>query len=562
MATEDLVPLRTVGRYQVVEEIGRGAMGVVYRGFDPVIGRAVALKTIVVGAVAEDAAEFRQRLFREASAAGALAHPNIVTIHDVVHDADTTAVAMEFVEGETLASMIARRAPLPIDEALVLMEQICSGLDYAAARGIVHRDIKPANILVGLDGRPRIADFGIARLPASTFTMSGAVLGSAGYMSPEQVRGGDLDARSDLFSAATVFYEMLTGRNPFSGTEAANTLYRIVHEAAAPMRTLNPLVPTAIEHVMTRALAKDPSARFATGAALTQALGAAAGGPRSRAGHVSADGASTRPRALLVLGVVGLVGAIGVAVMMWLRAAPPSASPAPTVANAPSGVPTAVPPVPSSVAATPAPMSRSAVPDSRASRPAATASASASASRDVTTSASRGAPPTAQTTAPPAPSIAAPPIVPAPIPSVPAPPVPTLPGGAATPIAKAPPAAEPSAASAPAALPPAPTAAPAAVPAAPPPPPAAAPAFGSAVATVKGEAYAGVRIFVDDVQVALPYPAQLPRLSGGAHVIRFAWVSGPLAGKALTQSFDVKTGGHLLIRAVPENDQVVVQQIR
>lgn len=130
---------------------------------------------------------------------------------------------------------------------------------------------------------------------------------------------------------------------------------------------------------------------------------------------------------------------------------------------------------------------------------------------------------------------------------MPAPHVPTLPGGTAVPIAKAPPAAEPPAASAPAA---------------PPPAPAAVPAFGSAVATVKGEAYAGVRIFVDDVQVALPYPAQLPRLSGGAHVIRFAWVSGPLAGKALTQSFDVKTGGHLLIRAVPENDQVVVQQIR
>ena len=545
MATEDLVPLRTVGRYQVVEEIGRGAMGVVYRGFDPVIGRPVALKTIVVGAMAEDAAEFRQRLFREASAAGALAHPNIVTIHDVVHDADTTAVAMEFVEGETLASMIARRAPLPIDEALVLMEQVCSGLDYAAARGIVHRDIKPADILVGLDGRPRIADFGIARLPASTFTMSGAVLGSAGYMSPEQVRGGALDARSDLFSAATVFYEMLTGRNPFSGTEAANTLYRIVHEAAAPMRTLNPLVPTAIERVMTRALAKDPSARFATGAALTQALRAAAGGPRSRAGQVSADGANTRPRALLVLGVVGLVGAIGVAVMMWLRAAPQTASPAPAVANATSGVPTAVPPVPSSVAATPAPAARSAAPDVRASRPA--SQPSAEPRRNVSAAISSSAERPSQATPPPPPSIAAPPVVPAPIPSMPAPHVPTLPGGTAVPIAKASPAAEPPAASAPAA---------------PPPAPAAAPAFGSAVATVKGEAYAGVRIFVDDVQVALPYPAQLPRLSGGAHVIRFAWVSGPLAGKALTQSFDVKTGGHLLIRAVPENDQVVVQQIR
>ena len=529
MATDDLVPLRTVGRYQVVEEIGRGAMGVVYRGFDPVIGRAVALKTIMVGAVAEDAAEFRQRLFREAAAAGALAHPNIVTIHDVVHDADTTAVAMEFVEGETLASMIARRAPLPLDEALSLMEQICSGLDYAAARGIVHRDIKPANILVGLDGRPRIADFGIARLPASTLTMSGAVLGSAGYMSPEQVRGGTLDARSDLFSAATVFYEMLTGRNPFSGTEAANTLYRIVHEAAAPIRPLNPAVPAAIEKAMDRALAKDPAARFASGAELTQALRAAASGARPTAVHSSHASGQTRPTSLLWLGVVGLAGAGAVAAMLFFRTAP---APAPTATVPPSSSPSPSPAPASRSAA--APVTRPAAPVSPPSRSPSTAVAAA-----PKPSAAPANPPAIVTVPPPL-STAAAERTQVVAPATATPPPITAPATAA-PI------------TAPAIAAPIP---------APPVAPAPAALFGSAVATVKGEAYAGVRIFVDDVQVALPYPAQLPRLSEGAHMIRFSWMSGALAGKELKQSFEVKSGGHLLIRAVPENDQVVVQKIR
>ena len=191
-------------------------MGVVYRGFDPVIGRTVALKTLSIDPADAQAKEFRDRLYREAAAAGVLSHPNIVTIFDIVEDGAVTAVAMEFIEGRSLAAIIAERAPLPIDVAVDILDQVCSALDFAGSQGIVHRDIKPANILLTSGGRVKVTDFGVARLALSTMTQAGTVLGSPSYMSPEQVRGLSLDGRSDLFSAAVVFFEMITRERPFA----------------------------------------------------------------------------------------------------------------------------------------------------------------------------------------------------------------------------------------------------------------------------------------------------------------------------------------------------------
>jgi len=257
--------VRTIGRYRAFDELGRGAMGVVYRGFDPVIGRTVALKTLVIDRGDAQAKEFRDRLYREAAAAGALSHPNIVTIYDIIDDGAITAVAMEFIEGRSLAAIIAERAPLPLDVAIEILGQVCSALDYAGSQGIVHRDIKPANILMTAAGRAKVTDFGVARLALSTMTQAGTVLGSPSYMSPEQVRGLPLDGRSDLFSAAVVFFEMITRERPFAGNDIATTMYRIAHEPPTPAGQFNAAIGPEVSAVLDRALAKDPAERFETG---------------------------------------------------------------------------------------------------------------------------------------------------------------------------------------------------------------------------------------------------------------------------------------------------------
>jgi serine/threonine-protein kinase len=268
--------VRTIGRYRAFGELGRGAMGVVYRGFDPLIGRTVALKTLSIDTSDPQAREFRERLYREAAAAGALSHPNIVTIFDIVEDAGLTAVAMEFIEGRSLAAIIAERAPLPIELAVEVLDQIASALDYAGSQGIVHRDIKPANILMTSAGRAKVTDFGVARLALSTMTQAGTVLGSPSYMSPEQVKGLSLDGRSDLFSAAVVFFEMITRERPFAGNDIATTMYRIAHEPPTPPSQFNPGIGPAVAAVLERAFAKSPAERFQTGADLVAELRAAA----------------------------------------------------------------------------------------------------------------------------------------------------------------------------------------------------------------------------------------------------------------------------------------------
>jgi serine/threonine-protein kinase len=292
----DTTVVRTIGRYRISGELGRGAMGVVFRGFDPVIGRTVALKTLRIDTADPQAREFRSRLYREAAAAGALSHPNIVTIFDVIEEGGVTAVAMEFIEGRPLSVIIAERAPLPLDLALEVLDQVCSALDYAGSQGIVHRDIKPANILVTSAGRVKVTDFGVARLALSTMTQAGTVLGSPSYMSPEQVKGLSLDGRSDLFSAAVVFFEMITRERPFAGNDVATTMYRIAHEPPTPPTKFNPAIGPEVAAALERAFAKSPPDRFQTGADLAAALRAAAppGGARGSS-HALAGLASAPP---------------------------------------------------------------------------------------------------------------------------------------------------------------------------------------------------------------------------------------------------------------------------
>src|SRR6201997_2323302 len=211
--------IQRIGRYEILQEIGRGAMGVVFKGRDPLIGRAVAVKTITAG-VAENPA-LLERFYREARAAGGLQHPNIVTIYELAESRGAPFIAMEYLEGESLEKIIARRPALPLATRLGYVLQTCRALDYAHRRGVIHRDVKPANIVVTRDGVVKVVDFGIARLGNASQTQTGVLLGTLAYMSPEQIRGEHFDARSDIWALGVVLYELITYQRPFSGENHA-----------------------------------------------------------------------------------------------------------------------------------------------------------------------------------------------------------------------------------------------------------------------------------------------------------------------------------------------------
>ena len=250
-------------------ELGKGAMGVVYLGRDPVIGRRVALKTI--RATAEDDSEqreFNERFMREAQAAGTLSHPNIVTIHDVGEEVETQTsfIAMEYVEGKNLKQLLKDKVAFSWDRVAEISMSVADALDYAHRRGIVHRDVKPANIIIlTSDGTVKITDFGIAKIEASSLTETGQFLGTPNYMSPEQVTGETVDGRSDLFSLGVVLYELLTKRKPFIGDNLTSISYKIVHEEYPPPETYDATIPGEFGPILARALAKDPAARFQSG---------------------------------------------------------------------------------------------------------------------------------------------------------------------------------------------------------------------------------------------------------------------------------------------------------
>ena len=268
-----------LGRYRIVAELGRGAMGAVYRAVDPLIEREVAIKTLLDDLPAEILNEVRERFLREARSAGRLNHPNIVTIFDVGEDRGIAYIAMELLEGRSLQQIMRNQPRTPFAIAADIAAQVADALDHAQQYRIVHRDIKPANIMVGPTGRCKLTDFGIAYVPTSSMTQTGTALGSPKYMSPEHVSGIGLDGRADIFSLAVVLYEMLTGRNPFvrdSDTTPLPVMHRISVEPHRPLRELDPAIPPALERIVARALAKKPQDRYARAADMADELRKAA----------------------------------------------------------------------------------------------------------------------------------------------------------------------------------------------------------------------------------------------------------------------------------------------
>jgi len=254
--------MQQIGRYEILQEIGRGAMGVVFKGHDPLIGRAVAVKTITAG-VAEST-DLLERFYREARAAGGLQHPNIVTIYEMAESAGAPFIAMEYLDGESLEKLIARKPALPLAKKLGYMVQTCRALEFAHRRGVVHRDVKPANIMVTPDGIVKVVDFGIARIADTSKTQTGALLGTLGYMSPEQLRGQQGDASCDIWALGVVLYELLAYQRPFTGDNHAAVLLSILQDEPRLMRQLLPECPAALEKIVSRALLKDDKQRYPT----------------------------------------------------------------------------------------------------------------------------------------------------------------------------------------------------------------------------------------------------------------------------------------------------------
>src|SRR5580693_5710481 len=253
-----------IGRYRIVRELGRGAMGVVYLATDPTIGRPVAIKTIRLGEVgnAEERARLRERLFREARSAGVLSHPGIVTIYDMESQDDLAYIAMEYVNGPTLDQLLSGPT-LGAERMFSILGQTAVALDYAHQKGIVHRDIKPANIMVAEDGLSKITDFGIAKISTNEqFTMTGSIVGTPHYMAPEQVQGLAVDGRADQFSLAVIVFEMLTGEKPYTGEHLTTVVYKIVAEEPAPPHKINSSLSGPIEGALRKGLAKKPDARY------------------------------------------------------------------------------------------------------------------------------------------------------------------------------------------------------------------------------------------------------------------------------------------------------------
>jgi CHASE2 domain-containing sensor protein len=268
-----------LGRYQVEKELGKGAMGVVYLGRDPKIGRVVAIKTMALAQEFEpdELAEVKERFFREAETAGRLSHPNIVTIYDAGEEHDLCYIAMELLKGGDLVPFTKPAKLLPTEQVVSVVARVADALGYAHRQGVVHRDIKPANLMYHPETDTlKVTDFGIARLTDSSKTKTGMVLGTPSYMSPEQLAGKKIEGRSDLFSLATSLYQLLCGRLPFEGESMAQLMFKISNEPPADVLQFNPNVPPGLVAFLQRALAKNPDERFQTGEEFAQALRAAA----------------------------------------------------------------------------------------------------------------------------------------------------------------------------------------------------------------------------------------------------------------------------------------------
>jgi serine/threonine-protein kinase len=263
-----------IGRYRILDELGRGATGIVYRAQDPAIGRTIAIKTIRLSDFTDEAERdrLRERLFREAQSAGILSHPNIVTIYDIAEEAGLAYIFMEYVDGPPLEKILSSHEVLNRDVVLSIFRQTATALDYAHRKGIVHRDIKPANILIHEGALAKITDFGVAKILSQQMTQTGVMMGTPNYMSPEQVQGHAVDGRADQFALAVIAYEVLTGEKPFVADHLPSLLYRIVREDPVPPQRLNPTLGPQVEVVLRKALSKNAGDRYSTSMEFVEAL--------------------------------------------------------------------------------------------------------------------------------------------------------------------------------------------------------------------------------------------------------------------------------------------------
>jgi serine/threonine protein kinase len=263
------------GRYEILGQLGRGAMGIVYKARDPQIDRIVALKTIPLhGQEPEEEAEYRRRFLNEAQAAGRLHHPGIVSVFDVGEEPENRDpyIVLEYVAGEALNRKLAREKKIPLEQALQLAVEVAEALDYAHSQGVTHRDVKPGNILITQDGHAKIADFGIAKLNLAHFTLPGKVLGTPAYMAPEQLSGEGADGRSDLFSLGVILYAMTVGHSPFQGDSATTVCFKVANREPVPASALDLNLPRELDAIIARAMAKDPKERYQRGAEFAEAL--------------------------------------------------------------------------------------------------------------------------------------------------------------------------------------------------------------------------------------------------------------------------------------------------
>jgi serine/threonine-protein kinase len=294
---------KKLGRFEVLAEIGRGAMGIVYKAKDPMLERVVAIKTINMAMDRDGAEMYEKRFYQEARAAGGLNHPNIVTVYDIGKTDTECYMAMEYIEGAELRTLLTPGKPLPVDRALTIAAQVAEGLAYAHERGVVHRDIKPANIMVPEAGPVKITDFGIARMRSSNVqTQTGMMMGSPKYMSPEQVIGKRADHRSDIFSLGVILYEMLTGTAPFTGESVNAVMYQIVNFVPPAPSALNPAAPGSLDAIVARMLAKSLDDRYQSAAEIARGLREC---EREARGDVSAT--STLPLGALAPGTAPAV---------------------------------------------------------------------------------------------------------------------------------------------------------------------------------------------------------------------------------------------------------------
>jgi serine/threonine-protein kinase len=329
--------MKRIGRFELIQKLGEGAMGKVYRAMDPLIERTVAIKTIPLALPEAEKKLFEDRFFREAKSAGKLSHPNIVTIYDVGETQDFAYIAMEYLDGPSLRDVLHEHGALPLELALDTARQMADALAFAHDHGVVHRDVKPPNVIVvGKRGTVKLTDFGIAHLMNHAETQAGTLVGSPRYMSPEQVQGQPVDGRSDIFSLGVVLYEMLAGHPPFGGDELHGILFRIVNEPAPLVSRQRTDVPADVDAILARCLAKQPRDRYASAHELARDLARLLEARKTELAEAAAKSALPRSLKVVAFGMpllVALVLAVGLIVITFIleRNRPPAGAAAPSI---------------------------------------------------------------------------------------------------------------------------------------------------------------------------------------------------------------------------------------